>query len=127
MARKGERALNIGSASPLGDFGNSNDLKDIEVYERHTLVFERILLVHGVFDWHNRARSDRAHDGVIIFGSVPGPIRRVSEAGGVPTDVDARRMKGRERDRSSAVTSPLGPKSWSAVIEGKNEGFRGEV
>jgi serine/threonine protein kinase/Tol biopolymer transport system component len=28
-------------------------------------------------------------DGVIIFGSVPGPIRRVPEAGGVPTDVTA--------------------------------------
>src|SRR5208282_427542 len=28
-------------------------------------------------------------DGVIIFGSVPGPVRRVSEAGGVPTEVTA--------------------------------------
>jgi hypothetical protein len=38
MARKGERALNIGSASPLGDFGNPNDLKVIDVYERRRCV-----------------------------------------------------------------------------------------
>jgi hypothetical protein len=39
MARREERALNIGSASPLRNFGNPNDLKDIDVYERHSLTF----------------------------------------------------------------------------------------
>jgi len=32
----GERVLNIGSASPLWGFGNPNDLKDVDVYERHS-------------------------------------------------------------------------------------------
>ena len=41
MVRNGERALNIGFASPLQDFANPNDLKDIDVYERHSPISNR--------------------------------------------------------------------------------------
>lgn len=62
-------------------FGQGNQLKKMDIAGGPVQTLCEISTTVGSGAWNR--------DGVIIFGSVPGPIRRVSEAGGVPTDVTA--------------------------------------
>jgi len=62
-------------------FGQGNQLKKMDITGGPAQTLCEISTVVGSGAWNR--------DGVIIFGSVPGPIRRVPEAGGVPTEVTA--------------------------------------
>jgi Tol biopolymer transport system component len=60
-------------------FGLGNQLKKMDISGGPAQTLCQISSAVGSGAWNR--------DGVILFGAVPGPIRRVSEAGGVPTDV----------------------------------------
>jgi len=62
-------------------FGQGNQLKKMDITGGPVQTLCEIPSTVGSGAWNR--------DGVIIFGSVPGPVRRVSEAGGVPTEVTA--------------------------------------